>query len=1119
MPRSSNQLSMASAGIFALLVAVLVLPNVPLAGIGPGPAAARPASHVVGGAPTLGEEPLGPRLAHAAVPARATGVSKSVERPTIQVGPSYIPAAATVSLINNTVAYGNEPVRAANGLNGIAFNPTLGTIFAIGSSSNGLVELNLSTNALVAQTPTNDTAVLGNAPYAVAYDSADSQLFVSDPSSNEVMIYNVSASGAMARYAVLTDPAGYSPEALLAIPSLHLVIIANKGNDSVTVLDASHDKILVAYDPVGAGPGALGYDPVDNLVYIADEISPAEVVSMTASGSFAVAGNGIALPAASVALAYDPTSGMMWSGGSTVITEISPSAYKAVANVSVPSRALHDVEWDSNAMLMVASNFISGNVSRLDPSASGFGNVTASSPTGGDPLDLVVNPDLYQVDVADAASNEIVGISDANAAVVSRWTVGLAPGLGTFDPVNERLVIPDSSADYVLEVDDKAVTPGNRPLARSLFVPGHPVAAAFDQLAGTIVAGLVDGDVVALNASSGALVRSYNVTTTGIIADLTYADGELLVTGGTDSVWVLDARTLLVTSIVVFAVGAEPRRMAYEPAGQLLFVSLFGANAVGVVNLQQNRIVATYSAGKAPLGVDLDPQNGEIFVADTGTNETEALLASNGSFVGREVLPAPPAELLYLAGANVVLVTVPLAGELFELDPSTLLPSNVIRLGDDPDALVYDNATANLYIANVDDGSLSIVPSGAATIVPFSVHLTASTNATDVGGTVTFSVTTPYPAWDFSYIWLQTPTGCASRNLSTLTCRPSVAATGVGTSVRVSNLAGDFLDATPVNITIVEDPTGVILTESVATLTAETPVTFTTTWTGGIGPFTFVYSGLPPGCPPVDLAVFTCKPTGTGGSTPAVVVTDSIGFSASAAPIVITVNHPPLTTPSLSSGSITIGQSVTISANASQGTSPYSYAYAGLPAGCKSTSAPTLTCTPSATGNFTITVQVVDSSGASVTSRPLYLAVNPTAPPGGTTGSGSSANTILYIGLGIVVIAAVVAAVVLLARRRGAGAPQEAASPEPEELPGAGEFSMGSALPQEESAAGEAGDTESTTPAPRYFSGQGAASTAARPAAPPRGGSPAKLVCPSCGAENDPWLVNCRNCRRPLSVT
>jgi hypothetical protein len=59
------------------------------------------------------------------------------------------------------------------------------------------------------------------------------------------------------------------------------------------------------------------------------------------------------------------------------------------------------------------------------------------------------------------------------------------------------------------------------------------------------------------------------------------------------------------------------------------------------------------------------------------------------------------------------------------------------------------------------------------------------------------------------------------------------------------------------------------------------------------------------------------------------------------------------------------GQATTIRVNAVSSNPPLSYWYPSLPAGCSSQDTASLSCTPSAVGNYTVTVQVNDSTGSS----------------------------------------------------------------------------------------------------------------------------------------------------------
>ncbi len=73
----------------------------------------------------------------------------------------------------------------------------------------------------------------------------------------------------------------------------------------------------------------------------------------------------------------------------------------------------------------------------------------------------------------------------------------------------------------------------------------------------------------------------------------------------------------------------------------------------------------------------------------------------------------------------------------------------------------------------------------------------------------------------------------------------------------------------------------------------------------------------------------------------------------------------PLSITSLSAvpGVIDLGQTSLLSTSASGGESPYSYAYSGLPGGCASANASSITCSPAATGSFRVGVRISDGTG------------------------------------------------------------------------------------------------------------------------------------------------------------
>jgi hypothetical protein len=62
-------------------------------------------------------------------------------------------------------------------------------------------------------------------------------------------------------------------------------------------------------------------------------------------------------------------------------------------------------------------------------------------------------------------------------------------------------------------------------------------------------------------------------------------------------------------------------------------------------------------------------------------------------------------------------------------------------------------------------------------------------------------------------------------------------------------------------------------------------------------------------------------------------------------------------------GTVDVGTPTVLSVTVYGGTTPYTYNYTGLPTGCTSANASTLACTPTAAGNFPLSVNVTDSVG------------------------------------------------------------------------------------------------------------------------------------------------------------
>ena len=760
---------------------------------------------------------------------------------------------------------------------------------------------------------------------------------------------------------------------------------------------------------------------------------------------------------------------------------------------------------------MLVSDLPTGEVSYIADNGTVTGNVT----TGGSPGAMVENLHSQEVDLIDPASNNVLRISDLTESVEGTDWAGVSPGLATFDPITDRIEVPDTTSDRVIEVNVKSVAPGDSPRVRFLPVPGHPVAATFDPISGLIVVALSDGTVVGLNATSGTLERSDNLGGANPVFDVLFADGQVFACGGSNLLWSLDPRTLdAVVTIPLTALSSSPRLMAYAPSTDLLYITLASANKVAVVNASQDVSIGTFPAGTNPYGIAYDPTNGDLFVADTALASIDVISAYSGASVTTVAVGTSPLDVLYVAASQEVYETDSRSDTVTVLNANSFSQVSAIPVGDVPDGLVLANVTGDVFVSDVPDSALSVISAASGGPVPFAVRLSVAPSTADVGTAITYTASASFPPWDFSYQYTGLPTGCVSANTSVLRCVTSGASGRMNATVHATSEGGDTSNATA-SVNLIPGVGITSFTVSRSAVTIGIPVVFTVVAQGGETPYTYSYTSLPTGCPTETVAQFTCSPSKSGTYEPQALVVDH-SLLPSTTTTNLTVNSLIVSNPALSSSSIFLGQPVKIWANATQGTAPYTYSYSGLPSGCVSSNSSLVTCTPTEAGNFSIRILIVDSSGSPFT-KTLSLVVNPTI----TTSAAVPTLEYLLVGVGVLVVVVVA---ILFFRRKG---PASSGGPGGGEAEGGGPgpevYTTDSrAVPRLPVGPADAHGPESESTAPHFYEPSpedAEAATAPASSSPTPGTARPNLVCATCGTINEPWLTYCRSCKRPLLST
>lgn len=405
--------------------------------------------------------------------------------------------------------------------------------------------------------------------------------------------------------------------------------------------------------------------------------------------------------------------------------------------------------------------------------------------------------------------------------------------------------------------------------------------------------------------------------------------------------------------------------------------------------------------------------------------------------------------------------------------------------------------TCTIPAAKVTVVSASTGCSGGGTGLSIT-SFSASVNPMTVGQSTVLSVAVSGGTAPYTYSYTGLPTGCNSVNATSFSCTPTV--TGNFTII-VTVTDATHAQSTKSLVLEVKATSGgsltVALTASVNPVVAGTSTTLTTTVNGGAGTLTYTYSGLPPGCVNSDVSSLVCTPSSTDNGTyvVSVGVTDGAGHSGNGSISLVvkpsggSTGVPTITQFVASPNPATQGQSLTFVVTTSGSSGSLTFTYTGLPSGCSGSTSP-LSCVPTASGTFHITVTATDGAGTSLPAA-LVLQVNAAGGGGNNNGGGGSNpnanNTILGIPsttflILILVIVVVVGVIVVALVSRRSGPVVTVANPPPPAQP------------------------------PVYPPNYPSYAAQPQPPAPPVGATGAPAFCSRCGSPLEPDFMFCRSC-------
>ncbi|MFI5414640.1 MAG: hypothetical protein ACHQ16_03120, partial [Candidatus Lutacidiplasmatales archaeon] len=807
---------------------------------------------------------------------------------------------ANVSVIDSRTNQVTGSISTGGSPYGILFDPANGDLYVSNYGGDNITVISGATNRTVANIHA------GTSPGAMALDSAHHELFVANYFSNNVTVVNTTSNLAAATIAVGTNPIAV---VVNTVSGLVDVVNVNGAQGNVSVLNPVTNT-LGATVRVGSVPEAAAFDAARDRLYVANGASNNVSVVDDSNGSVDAAiatGHG----AGPNSIVYDAMSGDLYvaCAGSQNITVINPATNRSVANLStgtlLPASAIVDLATNEVYVVDGQTTSTEANVTVVSGATN---RAVASVPLEAYPTSIAYDPVDGQVYVANGGGNDTFWLDP------STNRIGGAAGVGPWPDVLENPLVFDSANHdlYVLNPYDSTVLvigPA-RTLVATIGVGLTPIAIAFDAANGFVyVANNYDGNVTVINGSTNHVVGSLLVkmyeTLDALVVDPT--TNELYVADGSgNNVTVFGATNF--SKLATIPVGNSPRAMVYDTRNGTILVGNFGSGNLSVISDTTQKVVGSFPFPSS--GVLLyDNLTDSVYNAAAFSSVVYAVNAST-----YQPLAGSPLQLrtgTYTAGialdptSGLLYVSTEYSGTISVIGTSTTYPVNFVETG------LANTTTWSVTLGGVGNSSSGTTigfhePNGSyafsvAAVSGYAVNRSSGTvnvsggtvsvaigfSTSGGGGNETYAVTFTESGLTGSPTWTVTLGGVLRSSATTTVAftEPNGAYPFlVGSPVGFSGSPGT--GSVPVSggpasrsIVFVAVPPGLTVSLVIApsSVAVGSSSTISTTASGGVSPYSYSYSGLPPGCASANAATIDCTPTAAGTFEVLVSVTDHDG--------------------------------------------------------------------------------------------------------------------------------------------------------------------------------------------------------------------------------------------------
>ena len=493
------------------------------------------------------------------------------------------------------------------------------------------------------------------------------------------------------------------------------------------------------------------------------------------------------------------------------------------------------------------------------------------------------NGNVYVTDEGSNAVSVVSGTSVTATVDVQTSPLGVA-----YDSENGEVYVANTNSNTV------SVISGTTVMA-NVSVQSGPYGVAYNSGNGEVYVSNENSNTVSV-ISGTTVMANVSVESLPIGVGYDSGNGDVYVANDISSTVSVISGTTVVANV---SVQTSPIGVTYSGGNGEVYVTNYNSNTISVIS--GTTVVTNIGVQSGPYWMAYDSGTGEVYVANFRSNTVSVVstMLDLGELGGRTSLDSGQATTLEApvigpgAGITDIHAQVsPSAG----LSCSSGIPS---RLNASAFCQASSPGSYVVTLSAVDSLGNGVWTSTTVTVYadPSVVPPVPSLPSANVGQLVLFSTNASGGSGTFAYYsWGYPPgLGCAPYPSNVLTCVPTTSVRAGIVSVNVTDSNNFTSGTTSVTYTVSAVPAlgTPTLTASATSVNAGSVVIFTASETGGVTPYSYVWTGLPHGCTNQSSAIVACSPASGGTLTVSVVVTDASGVRSPASNAVNVTVTPP----------------------------------------------------------------------------------------------------------------------------------------------------------------------------------------------------------------------------------